>query len=898
MSVLYRLSWCKKIMIKVKREIILVALLFFVISVFVIYGVVFNDKSIGRSLDFPVPPVDYLVKNNYLMNFYSWWGTMNGGARNSFGGALIPVNSVLYFPLLFGAGTWFIGRYQILLTLFAAMFSFYLLSRRLLESYDAEEKNKIILSILGSLFFTLNNYFFSEIIFGSNAQYLTFSLSPLLAYAVLSYFKFRRKRYFLLSFFSLLVMSSTLQHLVLAYAIIILFSLVYRNYKFFAQLAFFHVLLSLYWILPLLYTAPDVLSTEAAADYSQGLISSSSKLYSAIINSEYFANRNLYNLALNNKYLSFIWFFNAFVLFGVSLTSLFNYKFFKKKNKELIMGFSLILMASLFFVKGGREPFGNVVLHLYKTIPFLSLYRSLQHYLSFYTISISVLFLFSALFLVKRNKNFLYLLFVPVLVNAMPWWYTRDLGAKNIPATNKAPSYFSQFHLTKGNDSMYALNNLPLDFGVMHIPPGHSINFFAVGKNEFDFIKRVEGKIKSQGSDTGLFYGNKKFYATDGPANRLSDVLNNLELDMYAQENFFQKNKNLLVMLGTRYMVMRDDAGPVFPMNAHSFNVENMKEAIAKSDIFSFVKNEDFITIAKFKDLLPHFYAPQKVILSEATTTEALPIIVSDPNYETRSVIYFKQDPSFDAVNLERLESLPDSISNAPILEFKKLNPTKYRVRVHGLRAEENIPLVFSESFHRGWRAYLLESQISNSKSQVSNLSNYQILDGNDDDQADKRELQDHVDKGWVSDLGNGKEKTIKHYKYEDGKQKFGYAEKYSIDFISKNFNGTVQNDNLPEGKIWETWFKKPISEENHLVANGYANSWIINYMEICSGDNSKCVKNSEGSYDLELVVEFWPQRLFYLGSGISGGSLLICLGYISFIYVRVKRRKTVENKI
>ena len=532
-----------------KKEIILISSFFFIVSVFIISGIIFNDKLIGRSLDFSVPPVDYLVKNNFLMNFHTWWGTMNGGARNTFGAALIPANSILYFPLLFGAGAWFIGRYQIILTLFSAMLFFYLLSRRLLEDYNVEEKNKIALSVLGSLFFALNNYFFSDIIFGSNAQYFTFSLSPLLAYSLISYFKFRRKKYFLLSFLALFVMSSTLQHLLFAYVVLFLFSLVYRDYKFFLKLAILHILLSLYWILPLFYTASEVLTTEAAVDYSQGLINSSSKLYPALINSEYFANRNLYNLALNNKYLSFIWFLNAIVLLGVSLISLLKVRFFKKKSQELILGLSLMLVVSIFFLKGGRAPLGNVVLFLYKTIPFFSLYRSLQHYLSFYTISISILFLFSGLFLIKKNKKFLYLLFLSVLINAMPWWYTLDLGAKNIPATNKAPSYFSQFHLTKGNEKMYALSKLPLDFAVLHAPPGYSVNFFAVGENKSDFITRPEGKIKSQGGDNGLFYGAKRFYATDGPANNLSGVLNNMEPDMYTRKDFFEKNKNLISAL-------------------------------------------------------------------------------------------------------------------------------------------------------------------------------------------------------------------------------------------------------------------------------------------------------------------------------------------------------------
>lgn len=828
-----------------KKEFILIGLLFFIVSVFVISGIIFNDKLIGRSLDFPVPPVSYLVKNNYLMNFYSWWGTMNGGGRNAFGGALIPVNFILYFPLLFDIGVWFIGRYQIILTLFSAMFLFYLFSRRLIEDHDLKERDKIVLSVVSSLFFALNNYFFSDIIFGSNAQYFTFSLIPLLAYSAISYFKYKRRKYFFLSFLSLFIISSTLQNLILAYAIILLFSLVYRDYKFFLKLSILHFLLSLYWILPLFYTASDIITTEMAVDYTFHLTQSSSTLYSSLLNSEYFANRNLYNLALNNKYLSFIWFLNASILLAVSLISLFKAGFFKKNNREIILGLSLMLIFSLFFLKGGRDPFGNIVLFLYEKIPFLKLYRSLQHYLSFYVIAISVLFLFSGSFLIQKNKKFILFLAILVFINAMPWWYTLDLGSKNIASTNKAPSYFNQFYLTEGNENMYALNNLPLDFGIMHIPPGHSINFFAVGKNKFNFITRPEGKIKSQGSDTGLFYGNKKFYATDGPANNLTDVLNDMEKNMYTEKDFFDRYKNIFPLLNIRYFAIRDDAGPVFSKNKHFFNTQNIKIAAIGSDFFSSFETTDFITIAKSKDFLPHFYTPKDVVISEASAGSLLDI-VSAPDYKIRSVIFFKNQ------NKGKLENLEFNASNNQILEFKKISPVKYRIRAHN--AEGRFPLVFSESFHDGWKTYLAKPEVKS-----EDLENYKILDVNEGDRATKEELEEYIKNGWVS--------------------------KISSYFISKNFQGTIQNDNLSKGKIWETWFKKPLSEENHLMANGYANSWVINVDEVCKIESGKlesiCVKNSDGSYDFELIVEFWPQRLFYLGFFISSVVLLVIVGFI-----------------
>jgi hypothetical protein len=40
------------------------------------------------------------------------------------------------------------------------------------------------------------------------------------------------------------------------------------------------------------------------------------------------------------------------------------------------------------------------------------------------------------------------------------------------------------------------------------------------------------------------------------------------------------------------------------------------------------------------------------------------------------------------------------------------------------------------------------------------------------------------------------------------------------------------------------------------------------------------------------MVVEFWPQRLFYVGAGISLTTLLACLGYLAYDWRKKRSRK------
>ena len=105
------------------------------------------------------------------------------------------------------------------------------------------------------------------------------------------------------------------------------------------------------------------------------------------------------------------------------------------------------------------------------------------------------------------------------------------------------------------------------------------------------------------------------------------------------------------------------------------------------------------------------------------------------------------------------------------------------------------------------------------------------------------------------------------------------------------------QHKNKKMNRFWETWFQRSIdNNENHLIVNGYANSWVIDVDNICRNTSSKCIKNSNGSYDMELIVEFRPQRLFYIGSTISGTTLLACLFYLGYDYKRTRKKKLLEK--
>ena len=202
-----------------------------------------------------------------------------------------------------------------------------------------------------------------------------------------------------------------------------------------------------------------------------------------------------------------------------------------------------------------------------------------------------------------------------------------------------------------------------------------------------------------------------------------------------------------------------------------------------------------------------------------------------------------------------------------PDIEFVKINPTKYRLRIH--RARSDFPLIFNENFHDEWRIYL---------------------------------------KPWNPEPGLAREPDKKLKKT------------LSSIAIPK----AVRNNKLPLGDIWETWFPGKLKtlcpegkasdevckpgnsqvwnvdraqnsnivswpEAFHWKANGYANSWwldldLLKKFPAVEGQKAGWYHlHSDGSVDFEIVIEFWPQRLFYLGILISGITITACAGFLIF---------------
>lgn len=76
------------------------------------------------------------------------------------------------------------------------------------------------------------------------------------------------------------------------------------------------------------------------------------------------------------------------------------------------------------------------------------------------------------------------------------------------------------------------------------------------------------------------------------------------------------------------------------------------------------------------------------------------------------------------------------------------------------------------------------------------------------------------------------------------------------------------------------------IPDKHHYKLNDFLNGWYIDVDTLCREKNL-CTDNGDGTYDIDLVIEFWPQRWFTLGLIISGTTLIFCLLYLTYDYAK-----------
>ena len=750
--------------------------------------------------------------------------------------------------------------------------SFFHLAKHLLS----KESNKTVLinaiSFIGSLFYMMNPFLYN---YRWGNAYLAamyiYSIGPIILLIFMKIFEthnpkeknklfvlfcianifaipsYQNPAYFL-SFFSLL-----------AITIFFYISDFFKNFWRYILYGLLYVAINLWWIVrPLAFFSSSTYAASVTLSFAD-MKSIEFKLTSFLnllrlqgswstSDPQYFLFGSVY---FNNPYIICASYLLTFIIFS--------FIFFKFKKMYLI--WLSYLLALIFFVKGVHNPFPQIFQSL-MTFSLLRIFRmafekfgnEIVLLFSFF-LSLSLLKIYEAD--KKLGKIILSLAFVCILLNAYPFIIPNGIIPDNSLLQNKwlkrytsipdyyyeATEFISKIKIDTRNFILPENSNAPAGSWTVY-------KWSSVGGDPLWNLLQSSNYLMANDSGNSI-----------GLTPMASPFL--IAIHKYYENNtnmFFSNINKFLPFLNSNYIIFRRDN-----RNEEVYNNRVKRETIflhlIQDTRIKLVKQwEDvYLFMIDQKYFIPHIYIPDKTVQVVGQLDDLIPKILENSQNSTMGLFLTKQ-------NTNPVMALNDLNKKKIVIEYKKVNPTEYRLILHNVRGI--VPIIFSESYDKEWNIYLTKN--NNRSFAESDLSRYSVDKINQTTAANKREL---------SDLINANELSITKDKIN------------SVEFISKKYSNTIQNNNISNGNIFELIFGKPIDKKTHVIANGYSNSWFINIDNLCEKNNILCKKNVAGNYDIELVIEYIPQYYLYFGLVISGTTLFACVGYLVFGFARKHKK-------
>ncbi|MFH1905616.1 MAG: hypothetical protein ABIK53_08885 [bacterium] len=432
-----------------------------------------------------------------------------------------------------------------------------------------------------------------------------------------------------------------------------------------------------------------------------------------------------------------------------------------KYKKTGCIYFSILAITGLFLIKGAKPPLGNVNIWLYQHIPLLlTVFRgNIQKWGLMLTLAVTPLLGLGVCYTVDflsdrfgKRLSFLGAVCIFILlfiVLAFPFW-NGDVffaGGGIVPSARiKVPEYYYQFkEWTKENKNNERIFSLPLSKN------GNTIYLWEdTGYAGGDIIR--------------FFSAKPVIYINTGRGYKIP-----LLLGKQIEKRSSQVCTKLLFrLLNVKYILLHRDIN--WGLVEH--HPLRLKHNLDNQDGIRWDRNFGKLDLYKIDDeyFLPHIYSSTTPALVSGDI-EALVPLTETKYLDGKPVLLFTGQKGKEEVKVK----VEGKGKEEPQITFKRINPTKYLVKVKG--AKTPFWLVFSESFHKQWRLY-----------------NKVEVEG-------KRKGEVKVKEGGafgeiVANYPKLKVKEARHL------QKFTPQD---IKYL----------------------FKKPLDVEHHLV-NGYANGWYI----------------------------------------------------------------------
>lgn len=503
--------------------------------------------------------------------------------------------------------------------------------------------------------------------------------------------------------------------------------------------------------------------------------------------------------------------------------------YFSSKYKDKVVAFiSFLLLLLILMLKGSNPPFKYFISTCFDLVPFCFVFKTAPEKIGYLFVFLFSIALFLALIKLK-SKFFVTAFSLYIIVIAIPVLTGNYLPDKQINKNQYSTKKFIELDVFK--QFKVEMNRKRLEARTLSLPTYRNYNVFI------------------------NLYQNKYFLGVDPLLQNVRQAFI-ASYSMPGAENYLfpfdsKLKQNISDIYSIRYLVYN---ALLTPWIGHVSDVEMKNEKDFVWSNFKVLNVFDQITVFENKSFLPKIYVPLEV-----TTTDQSPAFyfgqLKDSMIDKRLLVLFETQNT----KLDQIRVMKDSDKNfktVPNLEFKKINSTKYRVRVHG--ANNNFFVVLNDSFSQNWKIY--HTNFSHDQA----VGQFPIAKFSDLDQASENEIIAYQNLSLIST-------------------------NLIDDFISKQFSGTIQNDNLVNGSMAETWFQQPLNSTN-LVANSYANSWLIDLTSLCP-NATKCRQNDDQTYDFELILEFFPQRIYILGWLVTIATGLVAFTFLIIPVARLKAK-------
>jgi len=596
------------------------------------------DCNIGHNWDWSFPSLKIFFKNLNSFSLFSW-NNLNLGTINN-------ITIIFLIPnLIFSIIGRIVGIKIFLFLLFFLIFLISFLGFKKLLDFLIQNS---FVNYLPSLLYSFSPFLFNDIIGGAWTMWVSYAFCPIYFLFFLKYVRTTQVKYLLLSLLISIFIIISLQNFVL----IKLFLLLYLTYevifvikneefkniikKLFIFLILI-ILINVYWFLPFIYSfsdfARDVILQDEGIPAFDPITKSTQSIWN-IFNLGGYLDRNMYLYSIPLVLRDIFQFTVALVWLAVLVYLL------EEKNKNRIQRFLFWLFALLILmiiVKGGNYPLSKFTLWLYRSFPFIRLYRGPQHLMFIPAFIIPILIAFSLSYFYTRYKMIVLMPFALIIIIWISgWWYNDDLGHRALLALKKdhvdfyrlPPELIRYYEDSQKNKIDYRTFFLPAVFSPRYL--------------------KTEYQNSAQGIQPEYMYLDKSTFTSE--SNKFAETV---EIS-FCKETGFDYIK-YLSLFAVKNIVLRSDIYPHFTASAKCWDNNFVRAKLDSSLFLDKFLTGKYASAYEIKDdyFLPHFYIPKNIIYSP-NDIEALPEIVGLPGYQIRSAIYLEPEIDRNTIEINR----------------------------------------------------------------------------------------------------------------------------------------------------------------------------------------------------------------------------------------------------